>query len=72
MNDVVKQTYLLLAKNNFKLSGKKLWVHEGGYYTVGNFKSIDNKLYYLCISSKRPNYPYSVIPYELFIEDEHV
>jgi hypothetical protein len=68
MTDIVKQTYLLLAHNNFKLKKKTLWVVEPRWEDKYNLTSVDGKRYSLYISNKRP-VAYA-IPYELFIEDE--
>lgn len=66
MTGLVRQTYLILGKNNFKLGGRKLWVRLGCAKNL--FTSVDGKGYNLHLSKKRPKE--YCIPYELFIEDE--
>lgn len=68
MKGIVKQTYLILGKNNFKLSGREPWVSDAWWGCGNSFISIDGRKYNLLLSKKRPvEY---VIPYELFVEDE--
>ena len=71
MPDLLKHAYIQLL--NFQ---KVPWVVEGKGVSIftnneftDHFESIDGELYHLEVGI-RPRWPYSAIPFELFIKDE--